>query len=934
MFCCTGLHAQVATPGMSARAIDSMNDARKKALAAAAELRKYRSSKHYKDSVARARKEKTKAMQRARQSKTDSLKQARQKVTDSVTTIRKAKTDSIKTVQKKRMDILNSWKKYKSSRRYSDSVTMVRREHTDSTKRVLKHYRDSVNRVRKHDLDLAKAARKHEADSMKLIRTHVTDSLKIVRKHRIDSLNKVKAEREKKAKSKEKLTEQQKKLKFELLMQKKHEAFTNKSMLKKKWSPFRRFTQNSFTHYNYYYNANKKMDEATANMLRGSMKENLDSMIRLYPFDPDRDSTLLKGDMDTIIRKISVGLQIHDPRVKWSNDMFLLMGEAYYYKGSYENAATAFRYIISVDEENKKKENHNSGPTKGGPSMVENDNSRLEFLKHKSVHNDAILWLARTYVQEKQVENGQAVLSLLASDPQLPEEMGGKVAIGKAFAYIYDKNYTAASQQLTIAIEDDNLPTWLRMRAAFLNGQLMQSAEKYDEATANFERCLDFFPKIDMDFYARKYIAYNTLLAGRDVEEGMIPLKKVLNDGKYVTYYDQVYFVLGSLAAKANKPDEAVTYLTKSATTPKATKKQKAISFAALGDVLYSQGKYGNAKNAYDSAAKYAGSNSKDNNVLAAIQKGKGLGEISQPAGVIHDQDSLLALADLSKKEQLSAVRKYLRDLEKKMQDSINAAEEAGVTTIAAAETSSDPSAGDAANWYFSSPTTMQQGAADFKRKWGSRPLTDNWQRSATLGATTSSDGSDDENNGSGGGNHLNGLPSEESLLAKIPNTKPQKELAYKMEQRAYILMAKAYMKQLDDYVQAKAALDTLDSRYPDHNQKEEELYVRYQIAIRQNKLDEAQNYSKELLAKFPNSQYSAILKPKPEAPKAASVNGGKTVSQYYDETYTMIMDHHYSEALAQANNGETSYDDPVFKKRFQIAQAMAYAGQGNLNMA
>ncbi len=938
IFCFSLFHipvvrAQVSTAGMSGRAIDSMNAARKKALESAAALRKYRSSKHYKDSLTKARKLKANTLKANRESKVDSMKQARQKITDSTLAIRKVKTDSIKTIQKTRAEKVAKVKKYKASRRYTDSVTMVRREHLDSTKRVQKAFRDSVARVRRTEMGVAKSIRKREADSMKAVRTKFSDSLKIVRKKRVDSLARVKADRDKKLKSKDKVSEEKKKLAFELLMKKKHEAFTNQSMLKKKWSPFRRFTQNSFTHYNYYYNANRKMEEANANMLRGGMKENYDSLIRLYPFDPDRDSSLLKGDMDTIIRKVSVGLQIHDPRVKWSNDMFLLMGQAYYFKGNYENAATSFRYIISADEEAKKKE---GGHTKGGPSIVEDEHSRLDFLKHKSVHNDAILWLARTYVQEKYIENGQAVLSLLSSDPHLPEDMIGKVAAGKAFAYLADKNTTAAIEQLNIVIEDDNLPNWLRMRAAFLNGLLLQSAEKYDAATANFERCLDFFPKIDMDFYARKYIALNTLLAGKDVEDGMKPLKKVLNDGKYVSYYDQVYYAIGSLAAKANKPDEAIKYLTLSATAPKSTKKQKAISFAALGDAYYSQGKYTDAKNSYDSAAKYSGSNNKDKNVTAAIQKSKGLSEVSQPAMVIHDQDSLLALSELTKKEQTSAVRKYLRDLEKQMKDSIQNAEDAGVTAIATSDASSDPATAEASNWYFANPTTMQQGAAEFKRKWGSRPLTDNWQRSAALGNNTSAGsngGIEETETSQDNSSPVNGLPSEESLLAKIPNTKEQKEFAIKITQRAYIMLAKAYMRQLDDYVQASATLDTLDARYPNHNQKEEELFVRYQLAIRQSKLDVAQKYSDELLSKFPNSQYSAVLKPKKEE-KATVVNGGKTVAQYYDETYQLIDEHKYAEALVQVTNGMKTYDDPTFKKRFQVAEALCYAGQANYNMA
>ncbi len=935
----TPVFAQTKGAGTKVSTTDSIKIARKHAADSAVAVRNYRNSKHYKDSVVRARTSHTNALKNARKVHVDSMKAARDGSNKAMLNKRKAATDSVKAIQKLRTDNMAQIKKYKGSKRYADSVTIAKRKHTDAIKRVIKMHNDSIATIRRHTLDSSRAIRKHVTDSIKIARTKSMDSMKVVRKRRLDSLAKIKAAKDKSFKAKDKQAEQKKNLALSIKMKQKHEAFTNQSMLKKKWSPFRRLTQNSFTHYNYYYNANRKMEEANANMLRGGIKENYDTLIRLYPFDPDKDSSLLAADMDSIIRKVSVGIQIHDPRVKWANDLYLLMGQAYYFKGNYNNAAATFKYIISSDEEAKKLEQKASGERpKSGASIVEDEHSKLDFLKHKSVHNDAILWLARTFVQAKQVENGQAVLSLLSSDPNLPDDLEGKVAAGKAFAYYNDNNYSATSEQLEIVMEDENLPDWLRMRAAFLNGQLLQNDGKYKAAVASFERALDFFPKIEMDFYARKNIAYNTLMAGGDVNDGIKPLKKVLNDTKYVTYYDQVYFVMGKMAAKANKTDDAIEYLTLSATTPKATKKQKALSYVALGDVFYDKGNYPLAKNAYDSAAKYAGTNSKDNTVTAALQKSKALNEISQPFDIIQDQDSLMALAAMSKKEQLSVVRSYIQDLEKKMKDSALNVQDAGSIAATPVEPTGDP-ADAAATWYFSNPSIMQQGAAEFKRKWGNRTLTDNWRRAASIGfANTGAGGSsantEEETTEETPADSKKGLPTEESLLAKIPNTKAQKDASMRISQRAYIALAKAYMKQLDDHVQASNTLDTLDRRYPDHNQKEEELYLRYQIAIRENKLDKAQGYATEFLAKFPESKYAESLKPKTVAKVSEAKIDGKIVSQYYDETYSLIEQHQYTDALMHIDAAKKAYNDPVYKKRFQVAEAMAYAGQTNYNMA
>lgn len=923
---------------------DSTAKARKRITDSTAKVRKYKTSKKYTDSVAKARNNKLKATQKERTTKLDSVQSVRKKSMDSITAVRKQRTDSVRTRQKNRTDSLSKVTKYKASKRYADSVTLTKRHRSDSIKAVQKSSRDRIAAVRKHSMDSAKAVRTRKMDSTKAVRTKFSDSIKLVRKKKTDSLLKKKETKDKVAKTTEKKKQETMKLKLELKLKQKREEWSNKSMLKKKWGPVRRLTQNSFTHYNYYFNANRKMEEAELNMRRVN-KENYDSLIGLFPFNPNKDSSMMAADMDSIVHKVSVGIQIHDPRVKWSNDMYLLLGQAYYYKGSYENASIAFKYIISNKQKSKKGKNSGRSSYYARPktssSVVEKKKkSKLGFLQHKSVHNDALLWLARTYTTAGQIENGESVLSLLEFDGNLPDDLTGRLAVEKAFAFLEAKNYTEASKQLYVAVDDNNLPEWLRLRMAFLNGQLLQNMGDYAAAAASYEEVLEHYPKIEMDFYTRKYIAYNKLMAGIAVADAMVPLKKMLKDNKYSSYYDQVYFVLGKLAAKANKNDEAITYLTKSTKTPKATKQQKALSFAALGDVYYTTASYSNAKIAYDSSAKYAGSASKDKTILAAIQKSSGLGEIAGPSNTIRELDSMLRLAAMSKKDQQSVVRKQIRALEKKRDDSIFNAE--NPTASALKEVPTDGSTPSGPAWYFANPALMAQGSADFKRKWGNRPLSDNWRRASaaplaggtkTEPGAASSDDKDESDVKVGKVVLKDGIPTEESLLATIPNTTAQKEQAIKTQQKAYVLLAKAYIKQLSDYKQASNTLDTLCRRYPNHSQKEEELFLRYQIAVKQNRLDEAQGYANELVTKFPKSQYASMLS-NINSESKLSDEATAEVAAYFDKTYDLLMKHQYTEAGMRAELAKTKYKHPVYKKRFEVTEAMALAGAGDYDKA
>ena len=637
--------------GPTANTVDK--SARKKTTDSLNAIRKYKESKHYKDSVARARQQKldeTKAMQKAR---LDSLKAARKKISDSTLAERNERTDSLRKVQKERSDKLAAIRKYRESKRYKDSVAIMRQTRMDSIRLARKEFSDSLIAVRKANSDKMKADRKHFTDSVTAVRKKSLDSMKAVRKVHTDSLAKVKAKRDKELKEKQKNNENKLDLALKIKIEKKHKAWSNESMLKKRWGIPRREIQNTFTRYNYYFNADKKMDEALVNMQR-VRKENYDSLIALFPFNPDRDSASIAQDMDSIIHKVSVGIQIHDPRTKWGDDLYLLLGEAYYYKGDYQNAITAFRYTISIYEQNRKKPKESK---KGdGPSILEEDKkSFLDFLKHQSVHNEAILWLARTFTQVNETGNAESVLDLVESDPNFPKDLVGQLAVEKAYVKLKQGDYKAAGTELSIASNDNNLPNLTRQRAAYLAGQINEMRNGDSAAIENYKQVLDLHPKIEMDFYARKHMALAIIESGAKQDEIVSSMKGLLKDGKYAPYYEQIYYILGLLALKSNNDAEAITYLTKGIKAPKATKKQKAISFAHLGTLYYNAEDYIAAKHAYDSAVAYSKYVSGDEEVNLAMRRSPVLGDVTGPVTTIRTQDSLLALASLSDKRTKSS---------------------------------------------------------------------------------------------------------------------------------------------------------------------------------------------------------------------------------------------------------------------------------------
>lgn len=915
--------------------LDSTKAVRKKITDSLATIRKYKESKHYKDSVTKARLVKLNTIQAKRNAVLDSQRLARKKITDNLIASRKLRMDSIKAVQKHRSDSLAAIRKYRESKRYRDSVAVVRKLKLDNLKAHRKAFSDSLAKVRKKTTDSLAAMRKAKTDSITAVRMKHMDSVKGVQKIKADNLAKKKEKAEKDQKAREKRREEKTQLALELKIKKKHEAWNNEKMLKKRWSWPRQLVQNSFSRYNYYFNADRKMDEALDNMQR-MKKDNYDSLLALFPFNPDRDSTVLAADMDSIIQKTSLGIQIHDPRTKWGDDLYLLLGQAYYYKGNYDDASTAFRYVLSLRDKKKKKKDTNTrstGKSSKTPSIAQAENRNLlDFLKHRSVHNEAILWLARTYTQMHQEGNAESVLDLLEADPNFPGSLQGRLALEKAYIYLNQQDDKGAVEQLTIVANERGLPEWVRLRAAFINGQLLQRRNDYTVAANNFRQVINMDPKIEMDFYARKNMAYCLMLAGDKQEEALSALKKVLNDGKYSPYYEQVYYVMGRLAANTGNYDDAINYFKKGIASSKSTKKQKAISFASLGDIHYTRSNYMMAKDAYDSSAKYSSAAPDDSLVANAIRRSLVLGLVTTPAAVIHNQDSLLAMASLSRKEQQSMVRKYIRVLSARKADSAFRAENAGLNS-ANQNTDAGDNNTNITNWYYANSALMQQGYNEFKRKWGTRVLKDDWRRSSSSDFSNTAANTNTANTDTGDVSFdENGLPTEESLMAFVPDNDERKTDALNKIRAAYMALANAYVRDLEDYPPAVKTLDTLDMRFPAHEYGAESLYLRYLIALRQNRLPDAQNYSTELLQKYSNTKWASLVKPTEDGKGISATDSSVVI--FYDETYSLLDKHQYTQVLQRARDGQQRYREPRYIKRFRIIEAMALAGNGDFNNA
>ncbi|MCC6186549.1 MAG: tetratricopeptide repeat protein, partial [Chitinophagaceae bacterium] len=507
--------------------------------------------------------------------------------------------------------------------------------------------------------------------------------------------------------------------------------------------------------------------------------------------------------------------------------------------------------------------------------------------------------------------------------------MKAKLALERANVLIKNNDYKSASKELSKVVPSKAISKYTRQRAAFLNGQLQYEIGMYDSAVNSFKKSLALHPPIEMDFYARKYTAEAVALSGTDPSTSLSSLKKLLKDGKYAPYHEQVYFILGKLSANDGKYDNAIGYYQKSLRQAKTTPKQKAISFASMGNIQYKMGQFNNAKKSYDSASYFAKFAKNNAELALALRRGKSLSKIEEPYNALYLNDSLLKLSKLSEKEQKAVVKKYLRFLEKQKEDSIsNIAQNASAGSLANATNNN----GGSSNWYFGSTVAVQQGFNEFKRKWGNRTLNDNWRRASAsaFGASQAAKDADNSDTSSTIDNEL----TEESLLAAIPKSEKQLLTLNQNIKRAYVDLSSAYIKDLEEFLEGQNAIDSLVRRYPDHEYKDEVLYLQYTAALRQSNLELAETIRQKLLTDYPTSSFAAKLISTTDDALTTSNNAIENVSTYYEAPYQMLQAQAYQEVISKVNVAKRTYGDQNYSRKFRVIEAQAYAALGNYQRA
>uniref|UniRef100_UPI004048E6A3 type IX secretion system periplasmic lipoprotein PorW/SprE n=1 Tax=Algoriphagus sp. TaxID=1872435 RepID=UPI004048E6A3 len=619
------------------------------------------------------------------------------------------------------------------------------------------------------------------------------------------------------------------------------------------------FTNRAFhnltSHYNAYFLADTKIKEAERQVLE-NYKEDYTQILPV--FIPIDSATIQKNKiaLDSARELSSKAIDWH--RIsKWVDDSYYLLGKIDYLQARTEEAKNAFRFV--------------------------NSQSKDIDLRHK-----ALISLLRLYIDLGALEDANFTIDYLSKEGNISP--ANRFELYKTLAYYYESK---SDQNGVIGALDKALSYTTtkkeESRIFFILAQRYQREGLSALAFDYFQKSLAGNPSYEQAFFATLYAQQVAELnASKDLKKVRNYYEDLYKDPKNKDLKDVVIFERALFEEKQNDIPLTLDLLHQAAKETGSIPRVKGYIYQKLADLKLNQFKdYRATKYYLDSALTY---------IKAEDPVAKQLDEqkASLDTYVFHferiqKQDSLIQLASLPLDEQVLQAEKYIDSEKKRAAELKSQSESAKSTSIFDNLLAFGEKGTSTSTFYFDNSLALQQGALEFVRTWGNRPLQDNWRRKAALTQAanqvanpTTPGGPLDTNSSS----DSTAFPSVESLLASIPKSPEQLKKANSELEESYFELGKVLYIQLKEPQRSQDYLEQLVQKYPNTLKKPETYYLLY---LGEKELNgDFNQYIQLLNQEFPESPYTfSVNNPEAGVGNQASLASAKGYEQAYEAYYS-----------------------------------------------
>lgn len=735
---------------------------------------------------------------------------------------------------------------------------------------------------------------------------------------------------------------------------------------------------NTTAKYNGYFNATELM-AATDLSLEGQYQDNYNKLLPIYLTPVNENPQSLAPDMDVVIEKVTRVVGLH-PQSQWADDSYLLVGQANYYKQDYESAEKALRYLINnydpieiakeeaaakARKEKKKKTSKKKKKKKSAKKRrreyirAKKKRARLRKkgklpkeqskkdeiaaakkaeieaakkaeeafeepdnygVKHRPAHQEGQLWLARTLIERDNYDTALRLLNELISNPKTYEDVLPQAYQALAYYFIYREDYGSAITPLENAVAGMKARDG-KARMAYILGQLYEETNNGQKAYATYQQVLKYGPNYEMEFNCKLNLALNSWRANQgSSDDAIADLERLAKDIKNEEFRDQIYYAMAEIALAQGDRMEAIALFKQSLKYNTGNAQQKAESYLAVADLYYEVEDYVPAQLYFDSTFQVLAKN--DDRYARVKNLSENLRDIAKNIVIIETQDSLLELGTKSESE----LKKLAYDKLKAQQEARRLAATSGAIANNAnrpAVTTTRVGALQGESTFFAyDDRNVKRGIREFERRWGNRPLEDNWRRRSAItndAGTQSAEQALEETTTA-----VDALTDDQllALLEGIPRSESERAKSNLQVIDAMFALGSLYRDRLENNEKAVEVLEQLNQRFPKNNYELESWYYLYLAHFELNNRGQSNRYRELILGKYSSSKYARVLTDPEFAAKLA--NKEYEINLYYDEAYKALQsgDHQKAQDMAMEAKLKFGADNPL-RARFDLLYAL-----------
>jgi tetratricopeptide (TPR) repeat protein len=689
----------------------------------------------------------------------------------------------------------------------------------------------------------------------------------------------------------------------------------------KKFKIPRHFIQNTITHYNYYFNANNKLNEVIARA-KSLNKDDYSRLLSFYNYTLDATARD-KKELDSVIYKVTAGVLIHDLRNDWVDNLQMLMGRAYYFRKDLDTAYTIFQFINYAFSPKEKdgydipiasNANHDDGGSAFNISTNEKRNTVKRMLSLPPSRNEALIWQVRTFLAMDQMTRAGVLIEALNHDPLFPQRLKADLREVQALWFYKQNMYDSAAHYLQEALDNAVNKAELA-RWEYLIAQLYEKADRSTKAKEFYEKVIQDTYDPVMDVYARLNAIRQTYGNGEDyIRKNIDAMDKMARKEIYAPYRDIIYYSAAEIELEHNDKVAGILFLLKTVkyATPNSIQRNKA--FVKLGNLAFDEKSYKAAKNFYDSVNVFELQVLDTGNVLK--DRKSALAKIVPQLNIIEREDSLQRIAAMTPADRTTYIKKLLKSLLK--QQGLNDEDQQGTGAGPAFNNNPSPvdlfsTGSENTEWYFYNASLKSKGFNDFRTKWGNRENSDNW----FLSSLASKQRINANRNGL-----VQGIASDTvsrmvapsrisfaSLLSNVPTSPDKLKKSQDSVENALFALGRAFQEGLPDYVEAIKAFDSLLQRFPSTRWRAETFFDLYYCYKKIGDESNAARMLELMKQHYPDGKYKDIIRD-PNSINNPEDQPKTAATRQYERIYTAFIEGNFEVALQEKKAADSLYGE------------------------